>query len=122
VLIQFKEELTVMAAPRTIAESVEFGHSREMDRLRQLLGQWLSSVGESPPALEARIRRDIGKASRELKRLKKWKAFNESPLVFGMKFLAGQVPVISNVVTAMDAGSWAYERWVVRRNCWVAIK
>jgi hypothetical protein len=101
---------------------VEFGSSREMARLRQLMTQWPDEVGSANGRLEARIRVDITKASNELKRLNRWKEFYESPVVFGSRIVAGQIPIISNVVSLMDGASWAFERWTTRRNCWVALR
>jgi hypothetical protein len=122
VLIQFKEELRVVPAPRTLAEAVEMGRSKEMERIRELIGGWLDAVENNKEKLEERIRSDIANASADLRRLKRYKEFQESPLVFGTRLAAGQIPVVSNVVTIIDAVGWAYERWTMRRNCWVALK
>lgn len=122
VLVQFREELRVVPLPRTIGEAAEIAKSKEMVRIRELVGRWLDAAHESNERIEQLIRKDIAKASAELRRLKRFKELSESPFVFGLKLLAGQVPVVSNVVTIADAAGWMYERWVSKRNCWVAIK
>jgi hypothetical protein len=93
-----------------------------MERIRELIGGWLDAVENNKEKLEERIRSDIANASADLRRLKRYKEFQESPLVFGTRLAAGQIPVVSNVVTIIDAVGWAYERWTMRRNCWVALK
>lgn len=122
VLIQFKEELRVVPAPRTIREAIDLGRTKEMERLRQLIERWLDVVSEHDMQLETLVRADIAQASAELRRLKQYKEFQESPIVFGARLVAGQIPVISNVVTIVESVGWIYERWASKRNCWVAIK
>jgi hypothetical protein len=121
-LVQFKDELRFVPTPRTIAEAIEMGQSKEMVRVRALIEKWLQGAGKQSSSLEQSIRHDIAKASAELQRLKRYKEFQDSPLVFGLRLAAGQIPVISNVVTAIEAAGWIYERWVSKRDCWVAVK
>jgi hypothetical protein len=120
--VKFQKELTVVPAPRTIREAVDMGQSKEMKRLRQLIHKWIEEVRYDNLALESRIRKDIEKASRELKNLKKFKEYYESPVIFSVRAIAGQIPVISNVASAVDTIGGLYSRWIENRNYWIKIE
>lgn len=121
VAINFRDELRVVPTPRSIPEAIEMAHTKEMIRLREKISEW-SEAATSSSQLEARVRKDIEKASKEIKNLNSYKEFKESPLVFGIRLLLGQVPIISNLLSVIEAAEWATERWLKQKNIWVSVK
>ncbi|MPY73635.1 MAG: hypothetical protein GEU87_05190 [Alphaproteobacteria bacterium] len=119
--VQFRDELTVVPDPRNLYEAIEYSSCPEIVRLGQLLDEWLQSARADNLSMECRIRRDITKASQDLKRLQRYREFKESPFVFGLRTVLGQVPIISNVVSVVEVGGWLWERHTQKRTCWVSL-
>ncbi|WP_377275180.1 hypothetical protein [Rhizobium sp. R86522] len=120
--INFRDELRVVPDPRSLAEAIEMAHSTEMSRLREKIFEWISIAGQSDASLDQRIRRDIAKASAELRRLRSYRELNSSPWFFTAKFLTAQVPLVSNVASVIEYGLTWYEKWATEKNVWVAIR
>ena len=62
-------EVRYLSAPKTVKEALSLRESREMRRLRSLLRTWAESVHKGDIAVEKKIRNDLGKASKELRRV-----------------------------------------------------
>jgi hypothetical protein len=122
VSVSFRDELRVVPDPRGIEEAVEMSNSKEMARLREKIFEWLSTVGSGQVANEERIRKDIEKASNEIRFLARYRELNSSPWVFNAKFALGFVPVISNVVSVIDYGMSWYDNISSQRNIWVSVR
>jgi len=105
--------------PRTIEEAVEFrGHPR-VRAFRGALEQWIDSF-EVGPVLEARLRREVQLAGRDLGRLASVRCMKERPLVFGVKAAFGFVPIVGTPVTALiDTIDYFYERAIKKRHAWI---
>ena len=121
VTIKFRDELRIVPDPSCISEAVDMGNSKEMRRLLEKVSEWIDCANADQLHLESRIRADIFKASKELRRLKRYKEFTDSPLIFGTKMVLGQIPIVSNILSVVEGGSWVYEKWVANRTCWVSI-
>jgi hypothetical protein len=120
--VRFAEEVCILPAPRSLAEAADMGQSRQVKRLRSTIEHWIAEVGSNNPRLESRMRKDIAAAARDLRHLRAFREYKESPLIFGVKAVAGQIPIVANVVTLAETVGWVYERWLDRRSCWVTIK
>ena len=114
--VQFRDEIRVVPDPRSIAEAVEIGHSEEMHRLRQKIFEWIDCMEKDKIDLGSHVRREIKQASEELRRLKRYREFSESPLIFGTKLLLDWVPGVSQAIKGLDVVSWAYERRLKRQQ------
>lgn len=119
--VRFAHEVRILPAPRTLTEAAEMGQSRKVKRLKRKIEHWMKEVGPDKSNLEKKIRRDIASAARDLRTLRTYREYKESPLVFGLKAVGGQIPLIANVVTLAETLGWAYERCLDRRSCWVTI-
>lgn len=105
--------------PRTIEEAVEFRGHPKVAAFRGALEQWIDSF-EVGPVLEARLRREVQLAGRDLGRLASIRSMKERPLVFGVKAAVGFVPIIGTPVTALvDTIDYFYERALKKRRAWI---
>lgn len=103
---------------RTLEEAFEIREHPRVKAFRAELARWLDAVTDEPE-LEARIRRDLQTANRDLERLARLKSLKQHPLVFGLKTTASLVPVLGSVITGIDVIEYFYERHVDRRAAWL---
>jgi hypothetical protein len=122
VFVQFNDELKILPNPSSLSEAAEVSQSRPVKRLRAVLDEWLTQVGTATDALEQRIRRDIALANRDIQTLRRIRRHKESPLVFAIKAVAGQIPLVGNVVSGVESCVWLYEQQLERRSCWVTLR
>ena len=116
-----KNEMNILPAPQSINDVLRFREKEEIIRFREVLKQWLNSVHEGNQKLELKMRRDIGKANKELKRISKWKEFDKSQFNFWMNAAGGHIPIMSNVLTVINMIGGLYEKTGQKRNDWVLI-
>jgi hypothetical protein len=121
VSVNFRDELRMVPDPRGIEEAIEMSNTKEMNRLREKILEWMAAAGAGEASLESRIRNDIAKASREIRFLRRYKELSESPWVFTAKFAVGFVPVVSNVVSVIDYGISWYDNFTTQKNIWVSV-
>lgn len=106
--------------PRSLEEAFEMRNHPRVQAFRIELGRWLDAVADEPE-LEARIRRDLQTANRDLRRLARVKDLKSHPLVFGIKTTASFILVISNMITGIDIIDYFYEKHVERRSAWMMV-
>ena len=105
--------------PRNIYEALEYRESLKIKRFRDVLSSWITCIQNSETNLEYKIRKDILKANKELRLLKRYRNYAISPFRFYITSIGGHIPIISNILTLCDTVGWLYERWATHRVAWI---
>ena len=104
--------------PRCLEEAVETKSHPRVVAFRQALDRWLAAASRGDP-LEARLRRDVEKANRDLRLLKRWKTLKDHPIYFGLKTVGSLIPPVGWAISAIDVVDYFSERWTRSRTAWL---
>jgi hypothetical protein len=118
---RLSDEILVLPQPRSIDEAVEMKNTKEMKQFRLILSHWLDALQVGDESAEKKIRHDIGKANKDLERLKRIKRFQESPLNFWLNAIGGHIPIFSDVLNVFNTATGLYDMWVKHSNSWVLV-
>lgn len=114
-------EISILPAPRSFREAADFSHRKEIVRVRRLIAEWIESLEQGEEKAVSKIRMDLEKANKELRQLRYINEYKESPVLFGIKLVGGQIPILSNILGLVEGVAWGYERWLKDRTCWLYI-
>jgi hypothetical protein len=116
--VNLSNEIKVLPRPRTINEALEYRNSMQMKQFRGVLLHWFEEFAEGNIA-EHKIREKIKKANIELKGLRRYEEFVDSPINFVISSIGGHLPVIGNILTLMGTVGWIYDKWIRKRIGWL---
>jgi hypothetical protein len=115
------DEVLILPQPTTIAEAIRIRNNKNMVRFREVLSEWCRIVQTDDSRAESKIRKDLKLANGALKRVEKWREYQQSPLNFWLNSVGGQIPVMSNVLAAIyTLGTLTYNG-LERKNGWVML-
>jgi hypothetical protein len=109
----------VLPQPATIEEAVELKNTPQVKRLRQILNEWCYCLEEGNEPAEAKIRRDIEVANKDMLRIKGLKELRKTPYFITLNAIGAQIPVFSHVLSILNAGLDLYQSYVDRRISWL---
>lgn len=112
-------QLLVLPTPTTIEEALRMRENKHLPRLRAVIGAWLEALGDGDLTIEKAIRKDITIANRALRRAEGWQTFSRSPISFWVRAIGGHIPLLSNVLSAVDLAGGLAENVVAMRHGWV---
>lgn len=116
-----KDEIIYLPAPKNLAQALKIRNKKEMKRFREVLSIWLNVLKEGNDSAEKKIRKDLHKANKELKKLERWKEYSKSPINFWINSVGGHIPILSNILTAIYTLGGFYENWVEEKYTWMSI-
>jgi hypothetical protein len=116
-----REDGWTLPAPRTLAEAVEIRGSPFVKRFREVMNEWILTLQEGRIDAAKRIRRDVLLANRELERLERWERFERSPVLFWINAVGGQVPILSNFLSAVATVAGLGSSAMKRHSGWVML-
>lgn len=111
--------LHILPAPKSLKDVFILRKSKEIHRFREVLSEWYLSLKEGNSTIENQIRKDVELASKSLKRVKKWREYNKSPISFWINSIGGHIPILSNALTVIDTVGKFTVDWAERRNKWL---
>jgi hypothetical protein len=115
------DEILILPEPKTLQDVITMRSSKDMKRFREVLSSWCESLQQGDYVAEAKIRRDIYKANKELKNLKHWREYEQSPINFWLNSIGGHVPVLSNILTIVYTLGGLYSKRVEKRHNWIML-
>lgn len=116
------DESIILPEPRCIEEAFELRSKKEMILFRSVLSEWMSMISEGgSAAAELKIRTDLFKVNNDIKRIKQWKKYKESPFDFWLNSLGGHIPVFSNILTVVNMSAGLYFSNQEKNTSWVAL-
>ena len=117
--IAMNEELNYAPSVNTIDDVLRLRDHKSITRFRELLFEWCQQLPAGNIQVLNKIKRDIGKANRELRHLEKWKTVDR--WLFWVQLPTTLIPILSTIVTI---ASFTTHLWIERKepvNSWVGI-
>jgi len=121
VKINFHEDIVVLPDPNNLDDILRMRENKDLIRFRKVMSNWMDAANEGNEAMMKRIQKDIGKANKELKSLKKITVFKESPLCFWINSIGGHIPYLSNVITLVNTFEGIYNYTVHKKDDWLLL-
>lgn len=118
---KFTDEILILPDPIDIPEAVKMRKAKCMKRFRSIMAEWYDAILEGENIAEEKIRTDIGKANRELKKLVRWRSFNKSPINFWINAIGGQIPILSNILSLVSSAGKGYDWLIEKRHNWALV-
>ncbi|MBN1187074.1 MAG: hypothetical protein JXB49_32650 [Bacteroidales bacterium] len=115
------DEIMYLPNPQNLTQVFKLRERKELHRFRKILGLWLDELLKGDEFAEKKIRLDLKRANRELRRLEYWKEYSNSPINFTVNSIGGHIPILSNILTAIYTISGLYERWVSKNYNWTMV-
>ena len=116
------DEIKILPNPKTLKDVMEIRESKEIIRFREVVNEWITVIKTGDAMIEPKIRSDIAKANRDLKNLKKWIEFKNSPIAFWITAIGGHIPIFSNVLTFITTfGDKGYTKWIKHKSNWAML-
>lgn len=115
---RINDERIILPHPRNLREALKFRNAPEMQQFREVISEWCSTIEQGHYQAEKKIRKDIGKASRALKRAGCWREYENSPVNFWLNCIGGHIPILSNVLTVINTAGVAYKHFAERSSKW----
>ena len=115
------DEILILPEPTSLHDAIAMRSSKDMKRFREVLSCWCESLRQGDHITELKIRRDIHKANRELRYLKRWRGYEQSPINFWLNSIGGHLPVLSNILTIIYTMGGLYSKWAEKRHSWVML-
>ncbi len=121
VKINFSEEIVVLPDPNNLDDVLRMRENKDLKRFRKVMTGWMDAANEGNETMMKKIQKDIGKANKELKSLKKIAVFKESPLCFWINSIGGHIPYISNVITLLNTFEGIYNYTIHKKDDWLLL-
>lgn len=115
----FKDETRFLPNPETLDDVFRLRESKHIQRYREVFGNWIQVATEGNVRLEEKLRKDLAKANKEIKKLNKWREYKESEINFVINAVGGHVPLLSNFLTIINTVAHIYEQRMEQRHCWI---
>jgi len=115
------DEIVYLPNPHTLKDVLRMRGHPSIVRLREVIGEWCTYIGEGEHRLLEKARKDIKTANRGLKRLEKWREYKSSPLNFWFNAIGGQIPFLSNVLSVVSTLGGLYESNAHKKHNWTMI-
>ena len=119
VTTKITDEIKYFPYPENMYDVLKYRERKEIRLFREVLSEWLRELRLGNVRGEERIRKDIKKANKELKRLNKWKEYERSPINFVINSIGGHIPILSNILTGIYSISFIYERHIDKKYAWL---
>ena len=116
------DEIKILPNPKSLKDVMEIRESQEIIRFREVVSEWIIAIKAGDVKIEPKIRRDIATANRDLKNLKTWIEFKNSPIAFWITAIGGHIPIFSNVLTFITTfGDKGYTNWAKHKSNWAML-
>jgi len=117
-----RDEIRILPNPSCLKEVVELRQRSEIARFRDVVSEWFDTIQEGRVDIEKKIRRDIATANQDLRRLRSWQEYKESPIAFWINAIGGHIPLFSNLLTFISTfGDRAFSKWVTKKSGWAML-
>lgn len=117
-----QDEIRILPNPSSLHDVFELRQRAEIARFRNVVSEWIQTIQEGRVKAEARIRRDIATANRDLRRLRLYKDYKRSPIAFWINAIGGHIPIFSNILTFVSTfGEKALEKWTHKHSGWATL-
>lgn len=117
--VAMNEELGYAPVVNNLDDVLRLRNNKSIVRFRKLLFEWCQQLPSGDEQVLNRIKADLQKANKELRKLDKWKTVDR--WLFWVQLPTALIPVVSTVVTM---ASFTTRAWIERReptNSWICI-
>ena len=118
--IAMREEMNVTPIVETIEDFLRLRNDRRVCRFRGLVWQWKDIVASENEGALRRIKRDIRRANRELKTLKKWQTASLG-WIFWFEVVAGLIPFLNYLLAVEQVARHGYMSKLEKQSSWVGL-
>jgi hypothetical protein len=101
VRLDFRNRFAYLPHPRCLEEAFEMRVDARLVRLRRKIDAWIRYSQGRSEDISSKIDNDIQRALKEISFVRKWENLKEGNLYIVFTAIAGQVPILSNVISGL---------------------
>jgi len=116
-----KNEIAILPYPKNLNEVMKMREKKEIITFREVMSNWIETLHKGEQYLEPKLRKDIAKANKELKKLENWREYQFSPINFWINSIGGHIPILSNILTGIYTLTGVYEHISNKKYNWVML-
>jgi hypothetical protein len=118
-LIPLQEEIQYAPVVDSIQDLLRLRDKPEIKRFREVLDSWKNSLLDGDVNIAEKMRGDIGKANKEIKKLDKWKKADKWMYYLSLPTIL--LPCVSNLVTVGEFITRSHIEKIERSYKWIAL-